>query len=720
MPMSESIAVLPDASDGLVDEFGNGLVSNYSAAFFQAPAALQVQPQSQWYIAQWGQPIAINSADYTQNSAASYDPVYGDARYSWTEPGANSAIAIYRNTAALGGGDVYDLTDGNTDLPPSSGATEEADMFLSSPSTSASLANPITLSLNAKVAQSLIQFSSPALAAQYATSGTVFGTFDIGLTVNFNGADGLPAYSGYVQIVPWTSDSGALANYFSGAITPGDPSAQFIASTLFAGDPALGLLSADAGANPDTLSYNVNAYVHNALVQAFADFTPAQQAILLNMSNWTLGGVYIGPATNDAQTVSANGTTRLVAQETVGIQVSNISVTTNENATYNAAAPAAAGSEVDTNPQISFYDNTIQAGGTADGSVYSGPLVGVQDKYIYTGADNVSLTAGTGENWEFGGGSGLTELTAVSGNNIFVASTGSSYMVGGTGQDSFDIPDANVTGIGTWDSIENFHVGDQISLAGMAGPGWSYSWYAGLSVGGNSGLTLLASSTTTPGLHELVTLVGLSMGDLSSLKIAPDSSGNSGLVITRVDPQLQSYDLVTGVSQGLVSNANSNIAGINAEYIYTGTDSVALTAPVGANWEFGGGSAFSQLTAISGNNVFIASTGGSNMQGGSGHDTFMVPDANVSGVSVWDNIANFHSGDTLSLAGLAGAGWSYSWTDAYGTAANPALTIQATSTMTPGLTKLVTLTGLTMNDMASLSITHGSGAAAGTLIVSHH
>lgn len=718
--MSQSLAVLPDAGNGLVDRFGNGLVANDAAEFFQTPGALAVLPQSQWYIAQWGQPVAINPANYTTDNPATYDPVYGNALYSWTEPDTNSAIAIYQNTTAYGGGDVYDLTGGNTNAPPSSGATDEADIFLSSPQASNSnLSHPITLSLNAKITQSLIQFVTPALAAQYATSGTVFGTFDIGLTVNFDGADGLPSYSGFVQIVPWTSDSSALADYTNGPLDPGDASAQFITSTLLPGDPALSLLPADAGANPDTLSYHINPYVYNALVEAFVDFSQVQKAQLLNIANWTLGSVYIGPATNDAQTTSAGGGTVEVANEAVGIQVSNIDVTTNLRASDNPAAPAQ-GSEIDSNPQIAYVDNTIGASGTADSSVYSGPISGTQDKYIYTGADNVSLTATAGENWEFGGGSGLTELTAVSGDNIFVASTGSSYMVGGSGQDMFEIPDANETGIGTWDSIENFHVGDQISLAGLGGPGWIYSWYAGLSVGGNSGLTLLATSTVTPGLHELVTLVGLSMGDLSSLRIAPAASGNGGLIITRVDPQLQSYDLVSGVAAGLVSNATSNIVGINAEYIYTGTDSMALTAPAGTNWEFGGGSAFTDLTATSGNNIFIASTGGSNMQGGSGNDSFMIPDANLTGNAIWDNIANFHSGDKISLAGLAGPGWSYSWTDAYGTAGNPALTLQAGSTAIPGLTELVTLTGLSMKDLASLSVSHGSGSNAGALIVTHN
>lgn len=717
--MSQSVSILPNAGAGLVDQFGTGTVINYSAQFFPTPAALASQPQSQWYIAQWGQPVAINTANYTSNDPSSFDPLYGNALYSWTAAGTSSAIAIYRNSASAGGA-VYALTTGNTTAAASSGATDEADMFLSSPAASnGNLSHPITLSLNAKLTQSLIQFAAPELAAQYATSGTVFGTFDIGLTVNFDGAGGLPAYCGYVQIVPWTSDSAALADYFSGAITPGDASAQFVSSLLLPGDPALSLLPADAGASPDTLSYDLNQYVYDTLVQTFAKFSPAQKAILLNMANWNLGGVYVGPATNDAQTTGAGGSVNIVAQETVGIQVSDITATTDTSAYYDPTTPAQTGSEADSNPQIGFYDNTIGAGGTADGSAYAGTLSGIQDQYIYSGADDVSLTAPEGGNWIFGGGSGLTELTAVSGNNIFVASTGSSYMVGGSGNDTFEVPDANITGIGTWDSIENFHVGDQISLAGLAGPGWTYSWYAGLSVDGKSGLTLLATSTATPGLHELVTLVGLSMGDLSSLSLAPDASGNGGLIVTRVEPELQAYDLVTGAAFDVLSNVTPGIAGINAEYIYTGTDSVALTAPAGTNWEFGGGTAFSQLTAVSGNNILIASAGGSSMQGGSGDDMFKIPDANIAGVSTWDDIANFHQGDTLSLAGLAGPGWTYGWTDAYGSAASPALTLQAASTITPGLTQRITLTGLSMNDLASFSISRGSGASAATLIVTH-
>jgi hypothetical protein len=195
--MAQTISVLPSPGDGLVDEFGNGLVANYAAEMFTPPAALAEQPQSQWYIAQWGQPVAVNSADYTQNNAASYDPNYGNALYSWSEPGTTSAIAIYRNTAALGGGDVYQLTDANTTAAPSSGATDEADMFLSSPAIdNVNLSHPVTLTLDAKITQSLVQFASPDLASGYATSGTVFGTFDIGMTINFDGADGLPAYVG--------------------------------------------------------------------------------------------------------------------------------------------------------------------------------------------------------------------------------------------------------------------------------------------------------------------------------------------------------------------------------------------------------------------------------------------------------------------------------------------------------------------------------------------
>ena len=428
--------------------------------------------------------------------------------------------------------------------------------------------------------------------------------------------------------------------------------------------------------------------------------------------------MYIGPATNDAQITDSNGVTSEVAQITTGIQVSNINVTENVAKTYNPAttmvAPVAA---ADSNPQINFYDDTIQAGGTADGSTYNSPPASIQDKYIYTGADNISLTAPSGANWEFGGGSGATTLTAISGNNMLVASTGGSVMTGGSGTDTFVVPDANLTGVGTWDSIANFNVGDTVSLAGMAGSGWSYSWYAGNTEDGSSGLTLMATSISTPGLNEAVTLVGLSMNDLSSLAVTPDTNGGDGLIITRTNPQIGSLDLNSGLAGNAVSAA-SDIAGIDAEYIYTGTHSMAFMAPAGGSWEFGGGSAFTQLSAVSGNNVFIASTGGSYMLGGSGNDTFDIPDANLTGSAVWDSVTNFHTGDSISLAGLAGPGWTYNWSDAYGSASNPALTLRATSTTTPGLSASVTLNGLSMGSLGSLSITHGAGADAGTLVVS--
>jgi hypothetical protein len=712
------ISVLPSASNGLVDEFGNGLVDNDAAEMFTPPAALAEQPQSQWYIAQWGQPVAINSADYTQNDASTYDPNYGNALYSWTEPGTTAAIAIYQNTQALGGGDVYDLTDTNTTLPASSGATEEADMFLSSPAlNNVNLSHPLTLSLDAKISQSLVQFCSPQLASNYATSGTVFGTFDIGMTVNFNGADGLPAYVGFVQIVPWTSDSSALANYSSGALAPGGGTTQFISALLLRGDPSLSLLSADAGAAPVGLTYNINQYVYASLLAAFTNFSPSQESALLDLGNWTLGGLYIGPATNDAQVSNAKGAVSEVAAITTGIQVSDISVTERPAKTYNPNTAVTPVAPADPNPQIAYYDNTVLAGGTADGSVYNGPLTGIQNRYIYTGADNISLTAPAGANWEFGGGSGPTSLTAISGDNILLASTGGSAMTGGTGTDTFVVPDANLTGIGTSDSISNFHSGDSILLAGMVGPGWNYSWYAGTSAGGGNGLTLLASSTTTPGLNEAVTLNGLSMNDLSSLTITPDASNDNGVTITRTNPQISFLDLNSGLAGEVVSTA-SDIAGIDAKYLYTGANSMAFMAPAGVNCEFGGGSAFTRLSAVSGNNIFIASTGGSYMLGGSGNDSFDIADANVTGSTVWDSITNFHAGDSISLAGLAGPGWSYHWTDAYGSASSPALTLQATSTTMPGLSELVTLNGLSMSNLASLSITHGTGADAGTLIVS--
>ncbi len=515
-------SLFPEMGQGILDTFGNEGVVNYAPSYFAVPSSLASEPQSAWTIEQWNQPVTINPNDYVQNDQNASDDLYGDALYFWSEPNTSTNFAIYQNMESLGGGYVYSLTDGSSN--------DEVDFFMASPAPvnyqNDTLNHPVTLSLSAKITEDSIKYANPA----FFNPSYVFATVDLGFTVTFDGAGGIAygAYSGFIQIDPFVTNSTSPVSYTSGELSPTNN--QFTDSKRFASDPGLPLLPSDSDALPDTLTYNVNNYVYYALQAAFAGYSAADQAILLNLANWSIGSFYVGLATNDI-TVDNSGTESLAASVSANLQVSNLSISTDLNSIYNPSSPVAATPIGDENPQISFYDETVGDGGLADGSTYSG-IPGIQDKYIYNGTDEVSLTAPEGQNWEFGGGTAPTTLTAISGNNILVASAGGSTMIGGSGDDTFEIPNITLGGTSAVDTIENFHPGDSIVLSGANSPGMDYSFQLNIGVSGSTTLTVVAENPTVPGLTETVVIPGLSIDDVSGLSVAGSPGGGGSLTLS--------------------------------------------------------------------------------------------------------------------------------------------------------------------------------------------
>jgi hypothetical protein len=528
-------SLINNPSSGLLDEFGTGTASGSSATLYALPAALDSVAGDGWFLAQWGQSTPIKPSNYAVNSAATYDPLYGNALYSWSSAGSPSSFSIYRNTPAFGSGDVYQISLGNTAQPAISGQSEEADSFMSTPPISPSLGNlshPITLSLNAKLLASYVSFVNSQAAQEFADDPYIFSTIDFGFTVNFDGADGLPAYSGFVQIVPWLSNNEAASSYETIPVSSdlSDPS-QFISSLLLGVDRGLSLLPSDKAAAPVNLSYDVNEYVYATLQNAFANFSGGQLAALLNLANWSIGGMYLGLATNGQNFENLSNDKYMNAADLLAtLQLSNIQLTSATSQTYNPNSPFATAPSADTNPKISFYDVTAGAGGVADGGAYTGALTGISYEYIYNGSDSLRLTAPVGANWYFGGGTAMTALTAVSGNNLFQASPGSSFMTGGSGNDDFDVPDANTSDQTVWDTIVNFQAGEQVNLAGLAGTGWTYAWAGIAGASGATGLTLLAQSKKYPGLAERITLAGVTSVNNSGGQISLVRNTLSGLL----------------------------------------------------------------------------------------------------------------------------------------------------------------------------------------------
>lgn len=140
--------------------------------------------------------------------------------------------------------------------------------------------------------------------------------------------------------------------------------------------------------------------------------------------------------------------------------------------------------------------------------------------------------------------------------------------------------------------------------------------------------------------------------------------GESIAAVPVVDnnPQLAYNDISDTVS-GSVDGA-ALWAGLSAydRYLYNGYDSISLSVPGGANWDFGGGYGATSLYAASGNNSFEGSSGTSsvkastfvNVAGGTGTvNIYANSSVTITGATSSQITANEYGNSTIYAAGTA-------------------------------------------------------------------
>jgi hypothetical protein len=156
------------------------------------------------------------------------------------------------------------------------------------------------------------------------------------------------------------------------------------------------------------------------------------------------------------------------------------------------------------------------------GQPYTGPVAGPQQQYISVTPDNLFITAAT-PNWFISSDSVFGGITATSGSNV-LATTGSEFMTGGSGNDIFYLDHRGATAA-SWSTITNFHAGDSATIWGLTPGDFTLSWLDGQGAAGYTGLTLAATGATAP--SAALTLAGFTSAALSSGQLTV-SSGTSG------------------------------------------------------------------------------------------------------------------------------------------------------------------------------------------------
>ena len=129
------------------------------------------------------------------------------------------------------------------------------------------------------------------------------------------------------------------------------------------------------------------------------------------------------------------------------------------------------------------------------------------------------------------------------------------------------------------------------------------------------------------------------------------SGANDILVTTTAQPAaaVSFADQTTGASGSHAMDvASGGPDTLQWQYLDAGSDTVAMTAGIPDVFLKGGGGT-KALAASSGRNVLDGGTGSAFLTGGSGNDTFFM---DLRGTAqVWDTLANFHTGDALTVWG---------------------------------------------------------------------
>jgi Ca2+-binding RTX toxin-like protein len=132
--------------------------------------------------------------------------------------------------------------------------------------------------------------------------------------------------------------------------------------------------------------------------------------------------------------------------------------------------------------------------------------------------DNLNVTSNVSNVFiHTGSGEDAIDVSHANGNNVLDGSTGSNFLVGGTGEDTFFVDDRSPSAA-IWSTVSNFHAGDAATIFGITQSGFDTSWVDGQGATGYTGLTLHVTGGGHP--TASLTLAGFSTADLSNGRIS--------------------------------------------------------------------------------------------------------------------------------------------------------------------------------------------------------
>jgi hypothetical protein len=151
------------------------------------------------------------------------------------------------------------------------------------------------------------------------------------------------------------------------------------------------------------------------------------------------------------------------------------------------------------------------------GAAYTGPVADIRHQYVNITQDSLNITALVPNSFiHSGAGTDAIDVRGVGGTNVLDGGTGSNFLVGGSGRDTFFVDDRGPAA-DIWSTVSNFHSGAAITIYGVTPADFAFDWQNNQGAAGYTGLTLHATAAGKP--TASLTLVGYNTADLSNGKL---------------------------------------------------------------------------------------------------------------------------------------------------------------------------------------------------------
>lgn len=175
-----------------------------------------------------------------------------------------------------------------------------------------------------------------------------------------------------------------------------------------------------------------------------------------------------------------------------------------EGTTIATATASATIEADDTIVDLVVFNNTLSRFVTPAVRFYDGPVPALEKEFIDFTPDNLTMFT-SGPNWFLHSGSGDDAIAVSGGTNVLDGGTGSNFLTGAGGQDTFFVDARGAPGP-IWSTVNQFGPGDAATLWGISETDFAINWVDGQGAGGFTGLTLHATAPGQPNVS--LTLVG--------------------------------------------------------------------------------------------------------------------------------------------------------------------------------------------------------------------